>query len=314
MRVDTQVRQEALDRLMRVTQAGQLHVKTFQRTGQRFLQEMRDRGHGPAGTKWWERARDAVSTAWKYELVAVNDRPITVGKVIKGLLGLLGGILLAAVISRLIGKRLLPRLGLNPARRQAVRSLSFYLLCMVFSVISLELANVPLTAFTFLGGAAAIAVGFASQDIVSNFMSGVILLAEQPIRVGNVVDLGNLKGTVSRIGTRSTRLRTDANVEITVPNSKLLGDNVTNLTLTDNRIRSSIRVSVDGGIPVTEVKACLLAIAQRHPRSRREPGSLRVVHRLRRQVADVRTALLDRHPEYDGLPRHRKRSPRGRGQ
>lgn len=265
-RVDAQLCQESLNRLVEVIQAGQLHVRAFQRTGQRFLQELRERGHGPRADPWWERLRDGLTVTWSYELVAVSDRPITVGKVVKGLVGLLGGILLAALVSRLLGRRLLPRLGFNPGASEAVRSLAFYLLCVVFGVVSLELANVPLTAFTFLGGAAAIAVGFASQDIVSNFMSGVILLAEQPIRVGDVVDLGSLKGTVERIGTRSTRVRTDTNVEITVPNSKLLGDNVTNLTLSDNRIRSSIKVSVDSGGAVADVKACLLAAAQRHPR------------------------------------------------
>ena len=263
---DQQVRKEALERSLQVTQSGQLHVKMLRRSGQRFVQELHDRGPGSARAAWWARARDAVTAAWSYELAAVGDRPITVGKVVKGLVGLLCGVLLAAFVSRLLGKRVLPRLGLNPGASEALRSLTFYLLSAVFGLLSLELANVPLTALTFLGGAAAIAVGFASQDLVSNFMSGVILLAEQPIRVGDFVELGGVKGTVERIGTRSTRVRTDTNVEITVPNSKLLGGNVSNLTLSDNRVWSSVTVSVDRGLPVADIKDSLLAAVQLHPR------------------------------------------------
>ena len=263
---DQQVRKEALERALQVNQSGQLHVKMLRRTGQRFQQELRERDPRSTGASWWARVRDSVTAAWNYELAAVGDRPITVGKVCKGLLGLLCGVLLAAFLSRLLGKRVLPRLGLNPGASEALRSLTFYLLSAVFGILSLELANVPLTALTFLGGAAAIAVGFASQDLVSNFMSGVILLAEQPIRVGDFVELGGVKGTVERIGTRSTRVRTDTNVEITVPNSKLLGGNVSNLTLSDNHVSSSVTVSVDRGFPVADIKDCLLAAVQLHPR------------------------------------------------
>jgi small-conductance mechanosensitive channel len=236
------------------------------RTGQRLLQELRERGPDPTEATTWNRVREVIMATWSYELAVVNDRPITVGKVVKGLLGLLCGLLLAAFVSRLLGKRILPRLGMNPGAAEALRSLTFYVLSAVFGLLSLELANVPLTALTFLGGAAAIAVGFASQDLVSNFMSGVILLTEQPIRVGDFVEFGGVKGSVERIGTRSTRVRTDTNVEITVPNRKLLGDNVSNLTLSDNQIWSSVKVSVDSGFPVAEIKDCLLTAVQMHPR------------------------------------------------
>jgi small-conductance mechanosensitive channel len=269
---DRRVRQQALERLLHVTQSGQLHVQMLRRSGQRFLQELHDRDPRAGGGSWWVRVQDAATAAWTYELAAVGDRPITVGKVCKGLLGLLCGVLLAAFISRLLGKRVLPRLGLNPGAAEALRSLTFYLLSAVFGILSLELANVPLTALTFLGGAAAIAVGFASQDLVGNFMSGVILLAEQPIRVGDFVDLSGVKGIVDRIGARSTRVRTDKNVEITVPNSKLLGGNVNNLTLSDNFIWSSVTISVDRGLPVAQIKDCLLSVVQLHPRVVENPA------------------------------------------
>jgi len=263
---EQQARRAALERMLQVTQSGQLHVQMLRRTGRRLLQELRDQNPQANDAFGWGRVSEALAYAWSYELAAIGERPITVGKVVKGMIGLLCGLLLAALISRQLGKRVLPRLGFNPGAAEALRSLIFYALSAGFGMLSLELANVPLTALTFFGGAAAIAVGIASQDLVSNFMSGVILLAEQPIRVGDFVEVGGVTGTVERMGTRSTRLRTDTNVEITVPNSKLLGNNVVNLTLSDNQIWCSIKVSVDSQYPVSEVKECLQAATKLHAR------------------------------------------------
>lgn len=263
---DHQMRREAFEQLLRSTQSGQLHVQMLRRTGRRLLQELHDHSASRTESLAWARVSDALASGWSYELAVVGERPITVSKVAKGLFGLVCGVLLAALVSRFLKKRILPRLGFNPGAAEALRSLVFYVLSAAFGMLSLELANVPLTALTFCGGAAAIAVGFASQDLVSNFMSGVILLAEQPIRVGDFVEVGNVTGTVERMGTRSTRLRTDANVEITVPNRKLLGDNVVNLTLSDNLIWSSIKIGVESRFPVSEIKNCLLSAIQLHPR------------------------------------------------
>lgn len=262
---DQEACQAALERLVQVMQSGQLHVRMLRRSGERFQRELREHVPDQGGPWGLLSLRDTWANGWNYELATVGDRPITVGKVVKGLLGLFVGIFLASIVSRQLGRRVFPRLGLNAGASAALRSLTFYGLSASFGVLSLELANVPLTALTFLGGATAIAVGFASQDIVSNFMSGVILLAEQPIRVGDFVELGGVRGTVERIGTRSTRVRTDANVEITVPNQKLLGDNVSNLTLSDNYVWSSVAISVDRGFPVADIKACLLESVQSHP-------------------------------------------------
>jgi small-conductance mechanosensitive channel len=126
-----------------------------------------------------------------------------------------------------------------------------------FGFISLELTNVPLTIFTFLGGAVAIGVGFGSQNILNNFISGLILLAEQPIRVGDLIDIDGLSGNVEKIGARSTRVKTGANLEIIVPNSKFLESNVTNWTLSDTRMRTVVKVGVAYGSPTERVAAIL---------------------------------------------------------
>ena len=106
------------------------------------------------------------------------------------------------------------------------------------ALIALQAVNVPLTLFTFVGGALAIGVGFGSQNIVNNFISGLILLAERPIKVGDLVEIGEMQGTVEAIGARSTRVRSSKNIHVIVPNSHLLEKEVVNWTLTDDSVKT----------------------------------------------------------------------------
>jgi len=146
----------------------------------------------------------------------------------------------------------------------ATQNIVFYLLLICCVFIALEIINLPLTVFAFMGGAIAIGIGFGSQNVLNNFISGLILLAESPVRVGDLVDIQGLQGTIEHIGARSTRVKTGANIEIIVPNSSLLENNVTNWTLSDTRIRTSVSVGVAYGSPVDEVVSLLKRTVLEH--------------------------------------------------
>ncbi len=220
---------------------------------------------------WLSVVSDNVKAAWDYELTSVDDRPITVSKVVSGVVLMLLGLYFSRRLSRLIGNRMLPRMGLQNGAATAIQSISFYLLITCFGFVSLELINVPLTVFTFLGGAVAIGVGFGSQNILNNFISGMILLAEQPIRVGDLVEVSGLCGNVEKIGARSTRVKTGSNLEIIVPNSKFLEDNVTNWTLSDTRMRTVVKVGVSYGSPTLDVSHILRRAVDECPNAMTEP-------------------------------------------
>ena len=98
------------------------------------------------------------------------------------------------------------------------------------------MVHVPLTVFAFMGGAIAIGVGFGSQTLANNFISGLILLVERTIRVGDLVNVDGIDAKVEHIGTRSTRVKTRENFEMLIPNSKFLENSVTNWTLSDTRV------------------------------------------------------------------------------
>jgi small-conductance mechanosensitive channel len=121
--------------------------------------------------------------------------------------------------------------------------------------------HIPLTVFTMIGGAVALGVGFGSQNIVNNFISGLILHAERPVRVGDLIQFNDQFGVVEEIGPRSTRVITPSNLEVIVPNSSLLESNVVNWTLSNRMVRSRVRVGVAYGSPTRELSRLLVQAA-----------------------------------------------------
>ena len=229
-------------------------------TATRTLERLRVQIEGERGRTLSEWIADAWSTAgrvWNFELTSTpDDVSITVGEVLSSILFLFFGFFAAKWISGLLARRL-PQLGVDEAGTSVIESLSFYALLIAFGLTALRYANVPLTVFTFLGGAIAIGVGFGSQNILNNFISGLILLAERPIKVGDLIKLDETYGNVVKIGARSTQIRTGENLDIVVPNSKFLENNVTNLTRKDDRLRTSISVGVAYGSELDRVVVLL---------------------------------------------------------
>lgn len=207
----------------------------------------------------------AVVGVWHYELFTTSDdAPITVAKIVIGLICILGGLYVSRFLSGWAARRVFPRLGLDAGASEAVKTLVFYGLVLLFFLISLNIVNVPLTAFTIAGGALAIGVGFGSQNLMNNFMSGLILLAERPIRVGDLIEVDGVMGTVSRVGTRSTAVKSPMNVDIIIPNSKLLENRVTNWTLSDDLFCTNISVGIAYGSNTREAAKLIRKALDEH--------------------------------------------------
>lgn len=216
-----------------------------------------------------------LARIWTYEIVTIDESTaITVGKLLIGL-GLLAlAFNLSRWLSAMLGARVLPRMGLNVHAAAAFRSIAFYVLLLTFALMALRIINVPLTVFAVLGGAVAIGVGFGSQTIASNFISGLILLAERPVRVGDFIEVGGVVGTVTNIGARSTRIKTPTNIEMILPNASLLDNNLINWTLTDQTVWLWIDVGIAYGSPTREASKLLLRAAEEHGRVLKVPAPM----------------------------------------
>ena len=241
-----------------------VRLETHSKLHARLLDEIDYKTARHSLADWLSAAWHGIGTAWNYELTSFDDQSVTVGKVCTGILLLFCGVFLSRRVTSVFSRRVLPRVGIHDGAAVAVESLAFYALVVTTALMALHMINVPLTVFTFMGGAVAIGVGFGSQNILNNFISGVILLIERPIRVGDMIEVGSLSGTVERIGTRSTRIRTGDEPEIIIPNSSFLEGNVVNWTLSDSTIRCSVRVGIAYGSPTRDAARWLKRAAEEH--------------------------------------------------
>ncbi len=221
---------------------------------------------------WYAGAVHYATSVWNTELLTIEEQPLTVGKVLVGLVLLVCGFFVSRTVSRMLGRRLKQgRFQMNESGAAALQTVSFYLILVLCTLMALRIVNVPLTVFTFFGGAIAIGVGLGSQNVVNNFISGLVLLAERPIKVGDLIKIDGLYGNVTSIGARSTRIRTGDNMEIVVPNSTFLENNVVNLTRADHKIRTNIKVGVAYGSPTREVAKLLKHAADDHGQILKRP-------------------------------------------
>jgi small-conductance mechanosensitive channel len=123
--------------------------------------------------------------------------------------------------------------------------------------------------YTYLGfygilGALAIGFGFGAQNLLKNLMSGIMLLIERPLKVGDIVEIGGIVGTVTNVSIRASTIRAGNGIETLVPNSTLIESNVTNWTLSNSTVRREVKVGVAYGSDTRKVSDTLLAVAGRH--------------------------------------------------
>jgi len=211
-----------------------------------------------------------ISTIWHYPLISLSDgASISLSQIVLALSLVVGGWYASRWLARSLHGRLVGRMG--PDVSYTIQRLLFYTSIVVVVATALSLLHIPLTAFAFLSGAVAIGVGFGAQSIVNNFISGWILLSEKPVRIGDFVEIEDAKGFIEHIGNRSTRIRRVDGVHLMVPNSLMLERTVTNWTLVDKKIRTTIRVGVAYGSPVAEVARLFQKAIMEQPEVKKEP-------------------------------------------
>lgn len=194
---------------------------------------------------------------WNFPLIQLADGNfLTVSQVAMVVAFVIIGWFVARRIEVALGHQL-HRRGMNPDSAQTLQRVLFYSAVVLISITALGLLNIPITALAFATGAIAIGVGFGAQAIISNFISGWILMSERPVRIGDVIEIDGAHGVVERIGNRSTRIRRVDGVHLMVPNSHMLETTVVNWTLMDKRIRNMISIGVAYGSPVRRVEELL---------------------------------------------------------
>src|SRR2546425_7288127 len=221
---------------------------------------------------------------------------------------------------RFLFNRFLVNSGLDRALQYAIAQIIANVVLVVGVLIVLENTGIHLGALAVFAGAVGVGVGFGLQNIASNFISGLVILAERPITIGDRIEVAGIAGQVEHIRARSTVIRTNDNIMMIVPNTKFIDSPVTNWTYGDPRVRFRIPVGVAYGSDVNKVRDALIAAAREHPSALSDPEpsvfldkfgdstidfelvvwSMEMSYRPRRFKSDL-NFLIDKHLRAAGI-------------
>ncbi len=188
----------------------------------------------------------------------LGDRPYSLLDLLLLMVVLLGLVIVASALTNVLRSRFLRITGVSLAAQEAIAVLSKYTLVLLGTVVILQLWGIDLSSIALIASGLGIGVGLGLQGLVKDFVSGLVMVFERPVQVGDFVDFGDVKGTIARIGSRSTEIRTLDQVSIIVPNSRFLDAEVVNWSHGNPISRIRLPVGVAYKSDPLKVKAALL--------------------------------------------------------
>jgi len=194
--------------------------------------------------------------------LGVGEIEISLGDVFAFILTIVLAFGLSRLIRFFLEEEAFPRMRLRRGVGNAIATLLQYTVLLLGFALALSAAGMDFTRVALFAGAFSVGIGFGLQTVVNNFVSGLILLFERPIQIGDMVEVGTLRGEVRRIGARSSTVRTFDGAEVIVPNANLISEPVVNWTLSDRRRRLDLEVGVAYGTDPEVVLELLQSVAK----------------------------------------------------
>ncbi len=211
----------------------------------------------------WDPSLDMLGTTLARDWT-IGNFSMSLGDLLAFLLVIFITVKLSQFIRFVLEQDVMPHLGLQRGVPSTISMLVHYTILAVGFLIAISAAGFQLDRLTLLLGALGVGIGFGLQNLVNNFVSGLILIFERPIKIGDTVDVGTLRGEVRRIGIRSSTVRTFEGAEVIVPNGTLISNEVINWTLSDRMRRIEVKVGVKYGTDPETVLDLLLKTAGEH--------------------------------------------------
>ncbi len=208
------------------------------------------------------------------ETLSVGELQFTVGAVFIVIATLVVAAVVSSVLRFFLTAVVYDRMALQRGTGEVISKLLHYALLTAGFLFALGAAGIDLNSIAFLVGALGVGIGLGLQNIVGNFVSGLILLFERPLNVGDIVSVGNVAGAVTDIGIRATRIRTWDGADVAVPNSTLISSEFTNWSLSDEKRRADVKVGVAYGTDPERVSRILREVAAGHALVLKDPEPL----------------------------------------
>ena len=203
----------------------------------------------------------------------IGSFSISLGNIFLFIISIWLAVIIARFVRFILEGDVLPRLNLARGVPGAISTISSYLIIGFGIIVAIMSAGIDLNSFALLAGALGVGIGFGLQDIVRNFISGLILIFERPIQIGDAVQVEELSGRVMHIGIRSSTVKTWEGAEVIVPNGNLISNKLINWTLSDQRRRIDIKVGVAYGTDVNLVMETLLECAKQNEKILTDPAA-----------------------------------------
>lgn len=196
------------------------------------------------------------------QLFTIQDNPVTFLKLVIFILLIIGFSIAASFVKRMLNNRILPRFVRDSGLRYTLSRMSQYIIVVIGIFISFQFLGINMTGLAVIFGFLSVGIGFGLQNITSNFISGLIVLFERPISVGDRVSVNNIEGDIEEINIRSTKVKTLDNISIIVPNSEFVSKDVINFSHGDPSYRLSVDVGVSYSSDLDKVLKALNEVAE----------------------------------------------------
>jgi small-conductance mechanosensitive channel len=218
----------------------------------------------PRAASLFDLLSDHVRTVLQWPLFRLGSMDITALFIGKCIIFVVVLWFVARLLARFLDRRLLALTSIDHGERFAVARMTRYIIFSIGILVGLDSSGLNLRSLLVVGGTLGIGVGFGLQSVFANFISGVVILMERPIKLGDVVEVGGTLGEVLRIGARSTWIRTGENQIIIVPNSEFVNSRVTNWTANDRSVRFSMNIGISYNSDVSQAQQILVDTARHH--------------------------------------------------
>lgn len=202
---------------------------------------------------------------FEVQLFKLGETPITLIAIIELVFIIVVSLLVSKIVRKFFRRRVLSRFKLDDGSQFVILRLIHYVLMVIGLLLAINVVGIQLTSLTVIFGLVGVGIAFGLQNITSNFVSGVILLFETSVDVGDYIQVGEIIGRVSSINMRSTTVITPENITLIVPNSRFIEETVTNWSVGDLKVRTSVRIGVAYGSDTELVTRLLLKAAEDHP-------------------------------------------------
>lgn len=205
------------------------------------------------------------------EIFNLHGTPVTISSILIFVLFISFFLFLGALTRRFLQGKFLTRFNLEAGLVYTLSRISQYIIVLIGVLISFQFVGIDLTGFAVVFGLLSVGIGFGLQNVTANFISGLIVMFERPITVGDRVEVAGIEGDVIEINIRSTKVRTLNNISIIVPNTEFVSNNVVNYSHGDPTFRLDIEVGVSYSSDLDEVLKALNEVANEHPRILKMP-------------------------------------------